>query len=249
MRATRREFEDLRRQLDHPPDPQGLERAKALSRKAYHTQQAQDRLGQLEFLYQQGRYLHKRWWVLQGVVLALLWFLLRDSYSDQFSQRLMSVYAPLFVLLLMPELWKNRRTGAMEIENTAFYSLRQIYAARLTLFALVDLLLLTVFFLTMALGGFLQVRFLCQFFLPFAVTCCICFRTLYSRVPEPCAMLLCVVWSVVWMELTAAEQIYALLTPPLWLGLLGLSLVYLAYCVVRGQKRLPKLWEGTPIWN
>lgn len=65
----------------------------------------------------------------------------------------MGTLAPLFVVLVLPELWKNRSSGALEIECTAYYSLRQIYAARMVLFGLVDLALLTLFFSAALLAG------------------------------------------------------------------------------------------------
>lgn len=65
--------------------------------------------------------------------------------------------ASLFAVLIMPELWKNRNTGAMEIEGTTFYTLRQMYAARIMAFALAD--------------GFILGIFLQQFLFPGGLPC------------------------------------------------------------------------------
>ena len=99
-----------------------------------------------EFLYQQLRYIGKRWWILQGLVLAILLYLLNDS-EGIYAQRTLGAGASLFVILVIPELWKNRRTSSMEIEGTSFYSLRQIYSARILLLGMADLLLLTLFYI------------------------------------------------------------------------------------------------------
>ena len=105
-----------------------------------------EQLSRAEFLYQQSQYIRKRWWILQGGLLVLLWILLAVSESGVVVQKSMGVAAPLFAVLLLPELWKNRNAQATEIEGTAFYSLRQIYAARIFLFAMADFLLLFAFF-------------------------------------------------------------------------------------------------------
>lgn len=247
--SDRKHLAPLLRQLDHPPDPEGLKQAQARAREAFCLREAQGALCWWEFLYQQGRFLQKRWWLFQGILLLGLWALLREGGISVYTQRFLAVSGPLFVLLLMPELWKSRRANVLELEGVAYYSLRQVYAARMTLFALADLLLLSLFFLSMALEGQLCLSLVLQFFLPFSVSCCICFRTLYSRLPESLSLLLCGVWTVLWMELSGWDALYRLLTPPLWGGLLALALGYLAWSIARGQKNLPYFWEGMPRWN
>lgn len=133
--------------FDTLPTPQPREEAvQATVRaatQAFRQREASRPLSQLEFLRQQAQFLHKRWWLLQGAVLVLLWWLLQSAGTAYEVQRAMGTLAPLFVVLVLPELWKNRSSGALEIECTAYYSLRQIYAARMVLFGLVDLALLT----------------------------------------------------------------------------------------------------------
>ena len=50
----------------------------------------------------------------------------------------MGVVATLFVILIIPELWKNRSCECMEIEATSYYSLKQVYATRMLLFGVTD---------------------------------------------------------------------------------------------------------------
>lgn len=66
----------------------------------------------------------------------LLWFLLKYTDSNYYTQRCIGIAAPLFVIMLVPEIWKNRNANAMEIECTSYYSLRQMYAARMMLLLL-----------------------------------------------------------------------------------------------------------------
>ncbi len=210
-----------------------------LSKAAFYEMEAQGQLSRAEFIYQQSRYIRKCWWMLQAALLLILWFLLAISESGSVVRKCMGAAAPLFAILLLPELWKNRSTDATEIEGTAFYSLRQVYAARIFLFAIVDFLLLGTFFAAVVLTGkMLPQEILFQFFLPYSVTCCICFGTLYSRRigSEPFALLACTVWCVLWIQLAANERIYEMLSAPACLAVTLAAAFYTGYCIFRGQK-------------
>ena len=80
-----------------------------------------------------------------------------------------------------PELWKNRASGSMEIEASAYYSLRRVYAARMLLFGMADhntgSLLLCRASVTIHVALY---DMLTQFLFPMAVTACICFALLSS---------------------------------------------------------------------
>ncbi len=210
------------------------------SKEAFGENEAEGMLSAAEFLYWQGRYVRKFWWFLQGGILLILWGLLRVSDSGFYTQRCMGAAAPLFAVLLLPELWKNRNGGSVEIECAAYYSLRQIYAARMLLFAIVDFLLLWGFSLAMVLKGRVFVSELAvHFFLPYLLTCCICFRTLYSRMAsEALALVLCMVWCVVWNQLVLNEKVYAAISPAVWYAMLVTSALYLGYCIYKGQKNV-----------
>ena len=90
------------------------------AKAAFWEAEAQRPLTRWEFLLQQSRYIQKHWWLLQGALLILLWFLLCAADSQAYVQRSLGVAAPLFVLLALPELWKNRSCNAMEVEGAAF---------------------------------------------------------------------------------------------------------------------------------
>lgn len=218
---------------------EGLQEALRKSRRAFYENEAADTLSDAEFLFRQSRYIRKHWWLLQATILIVLWLLLRATDSSFYVQRYMGVAASLFGILVLPEMWKNRSANAMEIEGTAYYSLRQIYAARIFLFALVDFALLCTFSLAAVLSGAIGMEtVLVQFFLPYIVTCCICFRTLYSRRidSEAFALFLCVTWSLVWILILLDEEIYNAVTFPVWGIMLLAAAVYLGYCIRRGQK-------------
>ena len=223
----------------------GLQKVLCKSRRAFYENEAADILSDAEFLFQQSRYIRKQWWLLQAGVLIVLWLLLKVTNSGFYIQRYMGVAASLFGVLLLPEMWKNRSANAMEIENTVYYSLRQVYAARIFLFALVDFVLLSIFSLVTVLGGVISMEeMLVQFVLPYIVTCCICFKTLYSRKieSEALVLLLCIVWSLVWLLILMDEKIYHTVTCPAWFVMLSAAAIYLGHCIRWGQKNCGNLF-------
>lgn len=225
-----------------------IERSKA----AFYESEEKEMLSGAEFVYVQSKYIQKRWWVLQGCVLLLLWILLKVSESSYDIRRGMGVAAPLFAILLLPELWKNQSADAMEVEGTAFYSLREVYAARIFLFALVDFLLLCTFSVaTVASGKVLVEEIIVEFFLPCVVTCNICFRTLYSRRVDTraIALLFCIVWCAIWIQIVINEKIYHAISIQIWFALFAIAVLYLGYAIYRGQKDCREIWEVKPRWS
>lgn len=234
------------------PREEAIQATVLAATQAFHQREASRPLSQLEFIHQQGKLIHKRWWVLQAGVLLLLWWLLQHAGSTYEVQRAMGTLTPLFVVLVLPELWKNRVSGALEIECTAYYSLRQVYAARMVLFGMVDLVLLTLFFFAALLAGRAGLQdLIIHFLLPFLVTGCICLRTLSFRRDAALytALPLCLLWTAVWVLIVLDSAVYALITLPVWLGLLGLAAVYFLYALYKLQTTCETLWEVSPSWN
>lgn len=235
-----------------PCDEARIQKTIKISKLAFLTGESEQTLSHGEFLYQQSRYIKKYWWLLQGALLACVCLLLCSAQTDFHSRRILGLAAPLFVILVVPELWKNRSCDAMEVECTTFYSLRAVYAARLTLFAGVDVVLLTVFFAGASfLARITLWEMLIQFLLPFNVTCCICFRTLYSKAirSEALSLLLCTVWAGLWSLVTFQDAVFYAISVPVWAGLLTLSFLYMGYTICRGQRKWQQIWEVKPLWN
>lgn len=233
-------------------DEAGMGEAILKARKAYYEAEEERLLSKAEFLYQQSRYIRKRWWLIQGALLTVLWLLLKYLGSSCYTQRSIGIAAPLFVLLIIPEMWKNKNADAMEVECSTLYSIRQVYAARMLLFAFVDLALLSLFFIAAAYIDRLVIgELVIQYFVPFNVACCICFRMLYSKRADSqiMALLLCVVWTVIWIELALNEAIYEVISVPVWIALLSLSLLYLGYSIRKGQKQFTQNEEVKALWN
>lgn len=214
--------------------------------------QGEESLGIWEFLYLQSRFIKKYWWGLQAVLLAYLYWRVRSLTEAAMIRQALGVGAPLFVILVIPEVWKNSSSNALDVEATTMYTLRQVYSARLMLFAGVDLLLLTVFCLGTTASSLLSFwELLTQFLVPLNVTCCICLTCLYCPGVgnQSFSMMLCLIFAMAWKEIVQNESLYQAITVPAWAGMLGASLVYMGYCVFRGQRSWKKQLTAKLIWN
>lgn len=209
-----------------------IERSKA----AFLEGEADREVSRLEFLYSQAACIQKRWWLAQGLVLVMLWAVLYLSGSSIYTRRCTGILMPCFVILLMPELWKNRDNHALEVECAAYFPLHSIYAARLVLFGMADICLLSIFFAVSAFTVQIAVMdFLVQFILPFNVTCCICFQALRSKknlsiVP---ALMFCMAWVMVWVFFVLNNGVYERISIPVWFAALTASFAFLCYSVLR----------------
>lgn len=238
-----------------PPPPVREEAVRAAvqaARMAYRRAEAVRPLTRLEFLRQQGSFLRKRWWVLQVGVLVLLWQLLQMAGSAYETARAMGTLAPLFVVLVLPELWRNRTSGALEIEGTTRHSLRAVYAARMVLFGGADLVLLTLFCsAALAAGRVRPQDLVIHFLLPFLVTACICLRTLACRgdYASWAALPLALLWTAGWVGIVLRQELYLRAALPVWLVLLALAASYLCWTVSKLQHTCETFWEVSPSWH
>lgn len=236
--------------FDDGYDEEKLQKTIAISKRAFLEGEQERPVSRLEFLLEQSRYVKKTWWLLQGALLAAVCLLLADMEADYAIRRCLGLAGPLLAVLVLPELWKNHSADATEVECTTLYTLRSIYAARLTLFAGVDLLLLSVFFAGASVLTRVTVwEMLIQFLLPFNVTSVICLATLYSRKiqSETISMVLCLLWAAVWLLVMEQNEIYNAISAPLWVLALAASFCGLGWVILRGQRNLNL--EAKPVWN
>ena len=217
------------------PDESKIKDIVVSARKSFYEGAERAHVSYFDFIYDQTRYIRKRWWGLQFMLLLFTgWFAHgADSWG---VQRLLGITASLFVIMVIPELWKNRSSDSLEIEGAAYFSIRQIYTARMLTFAVVDALLLGIFTAVLSLTTrVMSGEILIQFFLPMIVTCCICFRTLCSRyaASEYAACFLSLLWTAVWTQIVLNDNIYQAVSVPVWDGICGSAALYLTYIVKR----------------
>lgn len=216
------------------------------SKNSFFMAEQEKMLSYHEFLWTQLNVIQKRWWGLQLLILAALSAALTSIQDEIYITRSMGVAASLFVILIIPELWKNKSCECMEIEASSYYSLKQVYAARMLLFGMID-----IFFITLFLGNasvrlhFELLELIIQFLFPLCVTACICFGILCSKhlFSETTAIILCITWSAVWLFIILNETIYTVITIPIWLSLFGLAVLFLAFTVYRILKSCNKYLE------
>ncbi|MBE5971961.1 MAG: hypothetical protein E7246_05520 [Lachnoclostridium sp.] len=236
---------------DVPVSEEKLLETIAVSKSSFLFGESEQTVSRLDFLFLQSRLIQKRWWFLQGLLLACVCLFLFHTKTDFLIRRALGLTGPLFVILILPELWKSRIFDAMEVECTTYYTIRSIYAARLTIFAGVDFLLLSVFFTAASVFAKITIwEMLIQFMLPFNVTCCICFRTLYAKQirSEALAMLLCILWCGIWAMLIMNNTIYSIISFPVWITAFAASIFGIWYTLRQGWKKWQTILEVKPLW-
>lgn len=206
------------------------------SKEAFYRKEQERLLNYWEFLWSQFRITKKRWWLFQIMLLTTAVTILPSTQSRYTIQRIMGVVGVLFVVLVIPELWKNKSCNSAEIEISSYYTLKQIYAARILLYGIVDIFLLTVF--CVILKGNLHFTFteiLVQFLFPITITACICFGILCNKYSysEITSIVACIIWSTIWMLITINENIYEAAVLPVWLLLFVIAILFLAAAVYK----------------
>ena len=243
----------MRRKLsyDMPINEEKVMKTIAVSKAAFLSGESEKMTSPSEFLIIQSGLIQKRWWFLQGLLLTFVCLFLCHMETDYLIRRALGLAGPLFVILILPELWKNRNFDAMEVECTTYYTIRSIYAARLVLFAGVDILLLSAFFAGASVFAKITVwEMLIQFLLPFNVTCSICFRTLYAKRirSEALAMLLCILWTGIWAMLIMSNAVYSVISVPIWIAALTASVLGMCCTLCQGKEKWQQTLEVKPLW-
>lgn len=204
-------------------------------------------LSYVEFFWVQVKLIQKRWWVFQGIILIVAGLLLEFSDASEHMQRGMSVAAALFVILILPEIWKNRETNSMEIEESSFYSLKQIYSVKILAFGLVDICMLTMFCFVITSTQHVPVySLLTQLVFPLMVATGICFAILSSKkhFGEIVAIFTCIIVNGLWAVMITNGNIYDKITPILWNILFGISGLFVVISICKTIYNCDKYWEG-----
>lgn len=241
-----RKINDYKEAMKIIPNEHNIEETIKKSIDTFCSIEEERLLNYWEFLWSQLRLIQKRWWSFQFLILLALGLSLPSLQSVQYMQRALGVMATLFVILIIPELWKNQTYRSMEIEATSYYSLKQIYSARMLLFGVVDIVLVSLFCGLSSVAWDVSFSLLVvQFILPMVVTSCICFGILCSKYPisEAFAVTMCVLWSAVWILVILNESIYASIAFPIWIIILGIALVFLIVTIYQTIYRCNNYWE------
>lgn len=241
-----KKIKDYKESINVLPNEEKIKDTVTKSIDAFCSAQQQKILTYWEFLWTQLKLIQKRWWFFQLLLLIVLWIVLPSMKGEQFMPKTLGVIASLFVILIIPELWKNKTNKSMEIECTSYYSLRQIYAARMMLFGIVDIALVSLFcVLSSLVWEIVFSELLVQFILPMVVTSCICFAILCSKhsFSETIAVMTCILWSAIWLLVVLNENVYDVITFPLWIIFLVIAFAFLVFTIHRTIYYCNNYWE------
>ena len=228
------------------PREEKIKAAIEISKESFLLTEAEKSLSYRSFLYIQFRLIKKRWWMLQILILIALWAIFPFAEDALYAYRSMGVVAALFIILIIPELWKNRANQCMEVESATYYSLRQVYSARMLLFGIIDVFIITVFCGIASITLQLTLTdLLVQFLFPLVVTACICFGTLCNKrgFNEVVAVGMCMIWSAVWWLILLDERIYYDIMIPVWVTLFCIALVFMVFTIYRSIDCCDRIWE------
>lgn len=212
-----------------------IRRVAELSRETFLKQESNETLLYHQFLFSQFLMIKKHWWGIQILILCAVWYALATETEKMFLRRDVSILSVLFIVAIMPELWKNLSNRCMEIEMSAYYSLHHIYATRLLLFGLVDVVGISVFATGIHSVFCITItEIFLQMLIPMTVTAGICFFAMDKkrygiRVSLGCCAGLCAFW---WW-LCGNENLYSTIAPAAWISIFFVSCVFLLYTVVR----------------
>ena len=148
-----------------------------------------------------------------------------------YGRRSLGIAATLFIILIIPEMWKNRSGNTLEIEGAPFTPSERFTRPVFSFFAIADVLMITVFMAAapfyMSLG---MADLLIQFLLPMTITACICFGFLCSPglFGQSAAVGMSLIWSVIWWFIVLNENIYQAISFPLWVGIFCAATALLA---------------------
>ena len=107
MNNFEKQLEDYKKETHIEPREEKIQETIQKSKEAFFRAEEEKTLSYYEFVLGQFRLIRKRWWFFQIVLLVFLWLILISVKDDAYVQRSLGIIASLFVILIIPELWKT----------------------------------------------------------------------------------------------------------------------------------------------
>lgn len=181
---------DLKKALNVPVVYHGeqLEKAISLANSEYEKHRSRERIGYVEFLFQQIPFMGRRIWIFQGLILILMWLLLTTIFQEDFKYiaarhlpDLLCLFAIFITMTGLPFLCRSYRYKMQEVETASFMSMSGLLSARLIVIGLGDgIFLLAVSLVTFSKVSISTALVIFYLLLPFLVSCCGCIFILRS---------------------------------------------------------------------
>lgn len=229
---------------------EAIEKTILESKKAYFKIEEQSITNTVEFMISQIKYISKTLWIIQIILLIVFCYIIR-GYALQVDKVhfsvCFSIFAPVLVIVLIPELWKNIQYKSIEIESTTLHSINKIYAARVLVLGILDLICASIMIIISAKVTNTPIYELGIYFLvPFNLTCAICFTILNSSrriYSEFFSISICVVWAVVWYGISKYGMIYECIQEWIWILFIIISTCYILYMIKGVLNNSRKIYE------
>lgn len=228
--------------------PLRLEETVALSKRIMMERGKEKKAGMLEFIFGQMRFIAKGTWAVKAIVFLGMFFALYviRPQGGKGAEQMAAVAASLLVLTAMPEIWKNIRYQAMDVESCTRFGLKKAYLARFLLLGMTDLCIATVF--TLCTNRWLSSPFYqiaVWLLVPYNSMLMVCLSIMAwgKRTSEPMAEAGGALWMAAVFWLTGYLQIFEKVQLFIWGILLVFSYVYLGFVIGKIVKNANGLSE------
>lgn len=234
--------------------PEKLEETIALSKRVLMDREKEKEAGMPAFIFGQMRFISKGTWVIKAFVFLGLFFAVYVVCpgNGKGAEQMMALAASLLVLTAMPEIWKNIRYRALDVESCTRFGLKKAYLARFLLLGMADLLMATFFVLCTnrrISSSFYQIAL--WLLVPYNSMLSVCLSVMAfgkkgsESMAEACGAL----WMAVVFWLTGYWHIYEKVQLFMWGILLLLSYAYIIFVIGRIMKNANRLSEVEYVRN
>lgn len=228
--------------------PEKLEETVALSKRIVMEGEKEKEAGMLEFIFGQMRFISKGTWAVKAIVFLGMFFALYGirPQAGKGVEPMMAVAASLLVLTAMPEVWKNVRYQALDVESCTRFGLKKAYLARFLLLGMTDLCMATVFVLcTNRWLSFSFYQIAVWLLVPYNSMLMVCLSIMAwgKRTSESMAEAGGALWMAAVFWLTEYLQIFEKIQLFIWGILLAFSYAYIGFVIGKIVKNANGLSE------
>lgn len=232
--------------------PEKLEETIALSKRILMEREKEKEAGMFEFIFGQMRFISKGTWAVKAVVFLGMFLALYGIRPQKGTEQMMAVAASLLVLTAMPEIWKNIRYQALDVESCTRFGLKKAYLARFLLLGMTDLCMAT--FFVLCANRWLSLSFYqiaVWLLVPYNSMLMVCLSIMAWRKKgsESMAEAVGALWMAAVFWLTGYLRIYEKVQLFMWGILLVLSYVYIGFVIGKIVKNANGLSEVEYVRN
>lgn len=216
--------------------PRKLEETIALSKRIIMEEQKEKEAGLLEFVFGQMRFISSGTWIVRFAIFVGIAFILYQvrGYGLEQLDQILSVATAVLVLSGIPEIWKNIRFHALDIEICTRFGLKKAYMARFLLLGMMDLCMAT--FLVLLGNRWLSIslyQMAIWFLVPYnsMLMICLSMTAFAKHKSEYLTEAVGALWMAAVYWLTGYVKIYEKVQLLIWGILLFASCIYIGFVI------------------